>query len=186
MEETRFGTELQQAYRELVHRYAPHITIAATLTLKQHALVRVRRFENVRDEKYECIMKLNDAIISSTARRFESRLTHYLYGNQTKHKKKAHYAKPLILVAVEGRNTHKLAHFHIALGNIPADKQADIALHIKNAWYDCDFGNEQIRVKPLTDECGWLDYITKEVGYTDNDVLAIEHACIPAIIQQSI
>jgi len=172
MDEVRFGTELQKAFRELAHRYAPHLQVAATLTLKTTALIKVPCFENDNTEHYKFLKNLNDEIISSTARRFEARLTHYLYGNQAAHKHKKHWAKPLILVAVEGNNqyTHKRPHFHIAIGNIPESKLARINEIITQAWHDCDFGNKEVCIKPLANNFGWLDYMTKEVGYTDNDV----------------
>ncbi len=178
--------KLQHAYRELAHRYAPYLTTAATLTLKQYARIRVPRFENDRSERFEFTQSLGDNEIRSTAKRFQARLTHYLYGNLAKHENKQAWAKPLILVAIEGRKTHKLPHFHIAVGNIPEQKLPDIGRHIANAWHDCDFGNEQVCVKPLKNYRGWLDYMTKEVGYTDDDALEIEHMCVPTIIQNSI
>jgi len=186
MEVARFDTKLQAAFREMASRYAPYLTTAATLTLKKYARIRVRRFDNQSTEIYEFGQHLTDQTIRSTANRFEARLTHYLYGNQSKHKNKEHWAKPLLLVAIEGRNTHKRPHFHIAVGNIPTDKQADIGVLIEKAWHDCDFAHNEVRVEPLTNCYGWLDYMTKEVGYTDNDAFAVEHICIPEIIQQSI
>jgi hypothetical protein len=186
MEVVRFGTELQSAFRELAHRYAPHLQIAATLTLKTYAKIKVHRYENDSNERHEFLKKLNDDTISSTARRFEARLTHYLYGNQAKHKHKQHWARPLLLITIEGRNTHKRPHFHIAVGNIPEDKLARIDEFIKQAWHDCDFGNKEVCIKPLSNSFGWLDYMTKEVGYTDDDAFDVEHTYIPEIITNSI
>lgn len=186
MQNTQHLMKLQMAYRTMVYAYAPHLTTAATLTLKQHARIRVRRFENVNDEYFEFCQKLSDDMIGSTIRRFTARLTHILYGNQAKHANKRHWAKPLIIVAIEGRRTGKLPHLHVAIGNVPIDKQGCIDRLIKQAWYECDFGNAQVCVKPLTSTYGWLDYMTKEMGYTDDDVLSVEHTCIPEITQRSI
>jgi hypothetical protein len=182
MNELRFGTELQTAFRNLAYQFGSHLCVAATLTLKTHAKIRVRRFENVCDDFFEFNKKLDDEIINKTARRFTARLTHHLYGNQSKHKGKKNWAKPLVLIAIEGRNKNKRTHFHIAVGNIPEDKLQNIEQIITRAWHECDFGNEQVCTKLLTDKFGWLDYMTKEVGYTDNDALAIEHTCIPEFI----
>jgi hypothetical protein len=177
---------LRNAYRQMVHAYAPHLTTAATLTLKLHARIRVRRFENVGDEYFEFCQKLNDEIIDSTVRRFTARLTRHLFGNHALHANKQHWAKPLIIVAIEGRKRGKRPHLHIALGNVPLDKQDRIGYLIETAWHECDFGNEQIRVEPLTSASGWLDYMTKEVEFRDADVVAVQHASIPEIIQRSI
>jgi hypothetical protein len=186
MDDARLGLKLQAGYRELFRRYAPHLTTAATLTLKQYAKIRVRRFENYEHETFEIRKSLDSQIIASTARRFEARLTHHLFGNKAKHQNNRHWAKPLLFVAIEGRNTHKRTHLHIAVGNVPAHKLSDIETHIRQSWHDCDFGDEQVCVRPLQANFGWLDYMTKEVGYTDNDSFAVGHACIPEIIQESI
>ena len=99
MEEVRFGTALQDAYRELARRYGPYLTTAATLTLKKHARIRVRRFENDSSDIYEFDQHLTDQTIRSTALRFEARLTHYLYGNQSKHKNKKRKRPPSTVIA---------------------------------------------------------------------------------------
>lgn len=186
MQEIDQGAALQTAYRTLFHRYGPHLTTAATLTLKQSARIAVPRFENVPGEYFYFQKPLDDEAINSTLSRFDARLTHYLYGHQARHRNKKHWAKPLLIVSIEGRKTHKLTHVHAAIGNIPQDKQADIASIIAQAWHDCDFGNRHVCVKPLTDARGWLDYISKEVGYTDNDAMDVEHMSIPEIIERSI
>jgi hypothetical protein len=186
MQTTHRLMTLQEAYRQMVYPYAPHLTTAATLTLKQHARIRVRRFENVDDEYFEFGQSLTDDIISSTVRRFNARLTHYLYGNHARHVNKKQWARPLLIAAIEGRGTTKLPHVHAAIGNVPADKQGHIDRLIERAWHDCDFGNRQLCVRPLTSSHGWLDYMTKEVGYTDHDVLSVDHTSIPEIIQRSI
>jgi hypothetical protein len=170
----------------MVYPYEPYLTTAATLTLKTQARVRVARFDNAPGEYFEFRQNLNEEIISSTLGRFVYRLTHHLYGNDAKHRNKRHWAKPLVIASIEGRMTDKKPHLHLAVGNIPADKQAQIADYIARAWHDCDFGNKHMCVKPLSNTFGWLDYMTKEIGYADTDVLAVEHVSIPEICQRSI
>ena len=91
-----------------------------------------------------------------------------------------------MIAVVEGRNTHKLTHLHLAIGNIPATHLNNIAIHTQNAFKRCDFANKQICVKHVSNGSGWLGYITKEVGYTDNDALDVVNSTIPQFIQQSI
>jgi hypothetical protein len=186
MTTTRQLETVQTAYRSMVYPFAPHLTTAVTLTLKLNARIRVARFDNVAGEYFEFRQKLTDEIISSTLRRFVCRLTHYLYGNDAKHRGKRHCAKPLVIASIEGRMTGKQPHLHLAVGNVPADKQTQIADYIARAWTDCDFGNKHMCVKPLSNTYGWLDYMTKEIGYADTDVLAVEHLSIPEICQRSI
>ena len=91
-----------------------------------------------------------------------------------------------MIVALEVRNTHKLSHLHLAIGNIPATHLHNIAHHTQAAFERCDFSKKQLCVKHVTSGTGWLGYITKEVGYTDNDALDIVGSTIPPFIQQSI
>jgi hypothetical protein len=180
------GQLLQQAYRQHIAPYAQYVQAAVTLTLKPSALIRVRRFENYSDEYYEFREYLDEDKLRSTIRYFSAQLTYELYGNLAKHKKKQHWAKPLVIAVVEGRNTHKLTHLHLAVGNIPATHIHNIAHHTQTAFERCDFANKQLCVKPVTCGMGWLGYITKQVGYTDNDALDIVSSTIPPFIQSSI
>ena len=180
------GQKLQQAYRQHVEPYSYYLQFAVTLTLKQSALIRVKRFQNYGNEVYEFRDYLDDDKLRSTIRYFTAQLRNELYGNKSKHKNKQQWAVPLVIAAVEGRNTHKLTHLHLAIGNIPATHTENIVQHIQVAFQRCDFANKQLCVKPVTNSSGWLGYITKEVGYTDNDALDIVGSTIPPFIQQSI
>jgi len=129
---------------------------------------------------------LNEENLDKTIKYFTRVLSKLLYGNTRLHKNKRDWAMPLILVSVEGRNSSKHTHLHLAIGNIPEDKLEKIEDHIRRAWYACDFANSRVCVKPVTDSAGWLSYITKEAGYTDNCVLDIRNSTFPPFIAQSI
>jgi hypothetical protein len=180
------GQKLQEAYRQYIEPYSCYLQYAVTLTLKQSALIRVRRFQNYGSDIYEFREYLDDDKLRSTIRFFTTQFTNELYGNKSKHKNKQQWASPLVIAAVEGRNTHKLTHLHLAIGNIPATHTENIAQHIQVAFQRCDFANKQLCVKTVTNSSGWLGYITKEVGYTDNDALNIVDSTIPPFIQHSI
>jgi len=186
MKQLTNGQLLQQSYRQHIAPFAKYVQAAVTLTLKPSALIRVRRFENYGDEYYEFRDYLDDDKLRSTIRYFSAQLTYELYGNLAKHKNKQHWAKPLVIAVVEGRNTNKLTHLHMAIGNIPATHLDNIAHHTQTAFARCDFANKQLCVKPVTCGIGWLGYITKQVGYTDNDALDIVSSTIPPFIQSSI
>lgn len=186
MQELSKGQILQRAYRQHIAPYSKYVQCAVTLTLKQSALIRVRRFENYGDEHYEFREKLDEDKLRSTIRFFTAQLTNEIYGNKSKHKNKQDWAKPLVIAVVEGRNTHKLTHLHMAIGNIPTTHIGSIAHHTQAAFSRCDFANKQLCVKHVSCGMGWLGYITKEVGYTDNDALDIVSSTIPPFIQSSI
>jgi hypothetical protein len=186
MQQLTNGQILQQAYRQHIAPYSKYVQCAVTLTLKQAAKIRVKRFENYGDEYYEFLSYLDEDKLRSTIKFFTTQLTNELYGNQSKHKNKQHWAKPLVITVVEGRNTHKLTHLHLAIGNIPATHLGNIAQHTEAAFKRCDFANKQMCIKHVTSSTGWLGYITKEVGYTDDDALDIVSSTIPQFIQQNI
>jgi hypothetical protein len=186
MQQLTYGQKLQQAYRQHIEPYSMYLQFAVTLTLKRSALIRIKRFENYGNDFYEFREYLDEDKLRSTISFFTAQLTNEVYGNKAKHKNKKDWAKPLVIVAVEGRNTHKLTHLHMAIGNIPSIHTQNLANCTEAAFERCDFANEQRCVKPISSGTGWLGYITKEVGYTDNDALDIVSSTIPPFIQQSI
>jgi len=186
MQQLSNGQRLQLAYRKHLAPYSNYVQFAVTLTLKQSALIRVRRFENYGDDYFEFKAYLDEEKLRGDIRYFTKQLTNEIYGNKAKHKNKQAWAKPLVIAVVEGRNTHKLTHLHLAIGNIPTTHTSNLAHHTQAAFQRCDFANKQLCVKNVTNSIGWLGYITKQVGYTDNDALDIVSSTIPPFIQQSI
>ena len=180
------GQRLQQAYRQCIAPYSQYVQCAVTLTLKTSALIRVPVFENYGDTCFEFREYLDDDKLRSTIRYFTALLRHELYGNASKHKNKQHWAQPLVITITEGRNTHKRTHLHLAIGNIPTEKLGNIEQTVTQLWHRCDFAHQQVCVKHTNSAQGWLGYITKEVGYTDNDAWDIVSSTIPQFIQHSI
>jgi hypothetical protein len=129
MQQQSNGQKLQEAYRQYFAPYSKFVQCAVTLTLKKSALIRVRRFENYGNECYEFREYLDEDKLRSTIRFFTAQLTNELYGNLAKHKNKQDWARPLVIVAVEGRNTNKRMHLHLAIGNIPTSHIGNIAHH---------------------------------------------------------
>lgn len=186
MEEQSNGQKLQQAYRKHIEPFSLWLQVAVTLTLKTTTKIRVKRFTNYGDDYFEFVEHLDDDKIHSRINYFSALLRHELFGNKAKHKNKQQWAQPLVIAAIEGRNTHKRTHLHLAIGNIPTEKLGDIEATINRIWERCDFANEQVCVKPITSGNGWLGYITKEVGYTNNDALDVVCSSIPPFILQRI
>ena len=168
--------ELQQAHQDLLAPYYSYLEYAATLTIKPYATIHTEHLLSLGQ-----MFALNEDILKSTLRYFTANLTRYLYGNDAKKLHKQHYAKPLLFFVVEGVNSYKLEHLHIALGNVPDHKKADIEQLIKAAWAQCDFANQQVKVEPIYNAAGWTSYITKEIGFENNDALYIVDCVIPQI-----
>ena len=167
---------LQHAYRQLLARYENHFEFAVTLTLKQSITI-----QNEHTGSMGTIIRLTDSTLNSTIVRFTTFLTRYLYGNAAKRKATQDTAKPLLIIVREGVNNDKREHLHIALGNVPDHKKADIEQLIKEAWSQCDFAHQQINVQPIHDATGWTHYITKEIGHSNNDALDLVASTIPQI-----
>ena len=180
------ASPLQQSYRQLIAPYAPYITIAATLTMKQRATISIPRFDNYDGGYYRYQVPLTEERIYSTIKYFNARLTQLLYGNNAKHKNKRKWAKPLVITCVEGCERFKREHMHLAIGNVPANKQEHINEFILQAWRECDFSYKQVDIKQVNNAVGWLGYMTKTVGYTDSDALDVVSSVIPQFIQDSI
>ena len=172
------GKKIQLAYRNLINPYSKHLQFAVTLTLKQAAKIKC-------NENLNYYLHINEETLQSTIKRFTALLTWALYGNQSRHKNKRDNSKPLIITVVEGRNTQKLLHLHLALGNIPLEHLPNIEKIIESTWARCDFANKQIKVVEIFNSQGWLEYITKQVGYTDNDAWDVCSSTIPQFIEQS-
>ena len=164
--------ELRQAYKELLARYEDHFEFAVTLTLKQSITI-----QNEYTGSTGVLVRLTDSTLNSTLTRFTTFLTRYLYGNAAKRKATA---KPLLIIVREGVNNDKREHLHIALGNVPEHKKADIEQLIKAAWAQCDFAHQQINVQPIHNATGWTHYITKEIG-SNNDALDLVASTLPQI-----
>ena len=172
--------KLQQANHNLLAPYADYLQYAVTLTIKTATTISTVLSN---DYPFERAVYLTEDTLNSTIRYFTSNLTYYLYGNAARHKNKQHHAKPLLFFVVEGLNSYQHTHLHLALGNVPDHKKDNIDTIIQNAWAQCDFANTQIKVKPIYDAAGWTSYITKEVGFANNDALYIAHCVIPKVYQ---
>jgi hypothetical protein len=172
-----YNKSLKKANREMLYSYADRMEFAVTLTLKQSALVYNKDYYLPRRQY------LNKSVINSTIRYFKAVLTHHLFGNTSKHKNKQDWAKPLIIISIEGLENNKRPHLHIALGNIPKDKKSKIQQIIEFAWQKCDFGHKQKEIKEIYDAHGWIDYITKEIGVCNNDALDVIGSLIPNSIK---
>ena len=177
---------LQTAYRQMIKPYSKNLQFAVTLTLKTSATIKIKRFANYGNEYFSYSKCLTEELLDGTVRRFTKLLTATLYGNQSKHKNKQAWAMPLVIACIEGRKGGKRTHLHLAIGNVPATKCDNFNILVAQTWARCDFAHKSACIKSISDAEGWLTYITKEVGYTDNDALDVVASTIPPFIQQSI
>ena len=162
--------KLQNGYRELLGRYENHFEYAVTLTLKKSITITTTNEFGYVTKKRSWLSKTK---LCNTTRHFTATLTRYLFGNAAKNKSTRDTARPLLLFVVEGQNSDKRVHLHVALGNVPKHKKADIAQTIKDAWATCDFAYEQVDVKSIYYATGWTNYITKELSFENTEAVDI-------------
>jgi len=178
------GQTLQASYREFIEPLGEHVKYALTLTLKGSDTICTPYANGYGIYKRKALLD-EDKLVSSI-RYFNAVLTRSLFGNHARHPNKQHWAKPLAVYSIEGRNIHKRIHIHAAVGNVPERHQEHFESMIKTAWQRCDFAYRDNKIVEVYDAAGWYEYITKEIGYTDNDCLDIVNSVIPPFIEQSI
>jgi hypothetical protein len=178
------NTKHRKGLVDTINIYSPHLTYAVTLTMKQRAKIRVKRFDNWDGEYNEFSVTLTEEIALNTFDYFSARLTHYAYGKDACKTSTKHYSKPLILSAIEGLNSDKRIHIHAAIGNLPTKYLFKANEWISKAWADCDFAQKHIKIKKLTDTYGWLHYMAKEVSDGNTDAICINSIKQPQSIQQ--
>ena len=174
----------QRGLVDTLNIYSPYLTYAVTLTLKQRAKIRVKRFSNWDGEYNEFSVGLTEEITLQTIDYFNARLTHYVFGKDARKTSTKHYSHPLLITAIEGLNSDKRIHIHAAIGNLPTIYLYKAHEWISRAWADCDFAHKQIKIKKLTDSYGWLDYMAKEVGVGNTDAICINSIKQPQSIKQ--
>ncbi len=176
---------LCEAYRDLIDPYGEYLQYAATLTLKQSAIVATP-YVNGREGYYKRTVRLNEERLKSTLRYFAATLKHQFYGNLAKHPNKKSWACPLLILVTEGWRKGERLHIHAALGNIPQALVAKAPSIIESTWRQTDFGYRENAIKPIYNAEGWLGYITKDVGLVEEDIVNIEASILPEFIQQRI
>ena len=172
METTK--TQLQDATLHMLNQYRKHFTHAVTLTLKQSIWVKT-------DNGRACT-KLTEQHASRNLQYALNRLNRYFYGNGPKRKPDQYSLS--VIATLEGSKTDKRLHYHLQIGNLPADTSDDeLRKGLTAAWSATDFGDTQIDIQKLYGT-HWLTYITKEIGNADTDCVDWRNVCIPQSLRQ--
>ena len=90
MQQLSNGQRLQLAYRKYLAPYSNYVQFAVTLTLKQSALIRVRRFENYGDDYFEFKACLDEEKLRGDIRYFTKQLTNEIYATKQNTKTSKH------------------------------------------------------------------------------------------------
>lgn len=176
-----------QTYRsglvQTINQYSPYLSYAVTLTMKQRAKIRVKRFDNWDGEYNERLVMLDEAIALDTLNYFNARFTYYAYGKDAVRNSTKFHSQPLVIATLERTKDGRL-HIHAAIGNLPTKYLFEVHDWISKAWADCDFAYKHIKIKKLSNTYGWLDYMAKETSVGNMDAICINSIKQPQSIQQ--
>jgi hypothetical protein len=186
MENMAYRQSLQSAYEEMLIPYEQYFQFALTLSLKLKSTIRTNIHKNSYGEPlYERDEYLNEEKLNSTIRYFLALMDQSIYGNKCKHKNKRDWAQLISFFAREGGDGVKRLHLHAVIGNVPYNKLDTFEDIVKQNWQRCDFGNEEVRVVPISNARGWVGYMTKTVKLKSYDALDVVSAKIPRFIEIS-
>ena len=149
--------------------YRKHCTHAITLTMKQAIWVKTANGR--------ACTRLNETLAMRDLKYALKRLNRYFFGNG--YKRKPDQYSLLVIPTLEGGKWGKRLHYHLQIGNLPANTTDDeLRKAITQAWSAVDFGDTQIDIQTLYGT-HWLTYITKEIGNADTDCVDWRNVCIP-------
>ena len=115
----------------------------------------------------------------ATIRYFVEALNYKLYKRKTRKARYKNCCRIIAIPVLEGVNGDKRMHIHILLGNLPSITAAELETAIKDVWAKTKWGMGRIQIDELHDIDGAAFYVTKEVGFSNNDAVCWKQASIP-------
>jgi len=174
------NARLQFATQYMIERFSDWTTHMLTLTLrdsKTNTYVKTNGWAKGAVQRSE--FELTDAAALSTLRYFIEALNYKLHGHRTRRARYKDVCRVLAIPVFEGARTDKRRHFHILLGNVPANRLGNLEKIVADAWAQTKWGMPRIKVTELFDADGASFYFAKEVGYVNDDAVLWEEASIP-------
>lgn len=171
---------LQGANRYMLERYSGWVTHVVTLTLldkKAGTSVISRGWAKGAINNFEA--DITETKARSSIRYFIEALNYKLYKRQTRRAKTKNCCRIVAIPILEGANGNKRMHFHVLLGNLPANTLGDLERTIQDVWAETKWGMRRMDLKEVYDADGLAYYLAKEVGYRNNEAVCWEQASIP-------
>jgi len=174
--------KLQAASRHFVARFSPFITHLVTLNLldqRQRKYVKQTGWAKGAIQRSD--IELTDTAAMSSLRYFITTLNFALHGWKTRKQRYKDVCRIVAIPVIEGTTNGKRRHFHILLGNVPADKLGDLEKYVADAWAKTKWGMPGVHVMALDENRmdAAVFYTGKEVGYYNNDAVLWQQASIP-------
>ena len=172
--------QLQAANRYMLERYSIWTTHVVTLTLldrKAGTKVIDRGWAKGAINNYET--ELTEAKARSSIRYFIEALNYKLYKKKTRKNKTKQCCRIVALPILEGATGNKRMHFHVLLGNLPAESLENLEQTIQEVWAGTKWGMARMDLKEIYDADGIAHYLAKEVGFRNNEAVCWQEASIP-------
>ena len=152
---------IKVAVKDFAISIAHNYPVALTLTIKQT--------QRIKNANGVLVKKVNEQDCEWIAKRFTKKLNREVFGKRGA--EKYGYALKYFVVVEGGGYTGKNLHLHMAIGNLPAHVNfEDMDALVSRAKQYVEGVDEQHVVAMATD-CGWMDYITKEVSKSNSDAV---------------
>jgi len=159
--QTPLSPNIKIAVKDFAMSIADKYPVALTLTIKQT--------QRIKNANGVFVKKMNEQDCEWIAKRFTQKLNREVFGKRGAEKRGN--ALKYFAVIEGGGFTGKNLHLHMAIGNLPAHvKFEDLDTLVCNAKKYVEGIDEQHKVALATD-CGWMDYITKEVSKSNSDAV---------------
>ena len=171
---------LQFANQYLIERYSTWLTHMLTLHLldtKESTYIKLDGWNKGAIQHHSS--ELSDDAALASVRYFIEVLNYKLYGRRTRKNRYKNVCRIIAIPVFEGANNNKRRHFHVLLGNIPQNKWGELEKIVADVWANTKWGMPGICLKEIYDVDGTTYYLSKEVGYCNDDAVLWEYASIP-------
>lgn len=172
--------ELQRASQKFLERYAQFASHMLTLTMRDHISISPTRQSRLRGSGGG--WSISEHAAREAVHYFIERLNSKMFGRRSRKAATMSKCRIIAIPIIEGLRSHKRTHVHILIGNIPTEKLADLGKMISEAWQRTSVSMPDMRLDPITDDEGAAFYLTKEVGYINDDAIDWNIASIPAVL----
>ena len=172
--------QLQTASALFIARFHPFLTHMVTLNLLDtRTSTYIKQTGWTKDAVQRNEFELTDTAATASLRYFIEVLNYALHGRRTRKARYRDVCRILAIPVYEGTRNNKRRHFHILLGNVPQEKLGDLEKLVADAWAATKWGMPGVDVRELHDADGAAYYLSKEVGYYNEDAVLWQQASIP-------
>ena len=154
-----------------------------TLTMRDQISISPTRQRNSPAFGHSGGWNLSEHAAREAVRYFITSLNYQMYGRRTQKEATKMKCRIIAIPIIEGLKSYKRTHVHILLGNVPEDKLDFLEKMISETWSKCSIAMPGLKLDLLHDAEGAAFYLTKEIGYINDDAIDWNIASIPAVLR---